>query len=278
MGLIGAPFFYFVLEILYQRYEIVGAVCEGVVMKRTSVAILLLLCVSGCAAGQLDAKVKRLETSMGDIRGFQAEQTSQISNLQTQVRQLTGRLEELEFSQNKRIGTEVSDLKRDLSTLKRRVPPPANVPVAPLEEDEAMADRLGDPVGPQFADALLKLRSGSYSDALTSFQALLQGSSGSEWAPNVLFWLGVTYDGLGETRNSLSEYNDLVTQYPSHRRAPLSLIRQASVFMKLGDKDTATLTLKKLISDYPNSVEASQAKERLGGGSEPVSKPAPKKK
>jgi TolA-binding protein len=218
-----------------------------------------LFLLNGCVPQSFELRVKRLESSINDIRTFQSEQSSQIEALQQELRNLTGKTEELEYSTNRKYGTDLDTLKQDLSTLKRRVPPPANVPVQPLEEDEALSDKGGFSY---LADALLKLRSGNYTDALPQLQQA-QASMPSDYQAQVLFWQGVTYDGLGEYKNSLATYNDLVTMYPRSRRAPLALIRQASVFEKLGDGKASQFALMKLVNDYPDSPEALSMKSRL---------------
>lgn len=226
--------------------------------------LLALMTLCGCGVSQAKLDIERLERSQEDVRSFQAEQTTQISALRNEVRMLTGRVEELEHSQSQSsVGSEISTLKRDLSTLRRRVPPPALVPVAALEADEALAAGLSPEIGKPLDDALIALREGSYSVAVPMLQSLLDSGGGSQWTANVLFWLAVAYDGSGETKRSLTTYNDLVTNFPKHERTPLALLRQGSLLIRFGDKQTAGLVFKKLVAEYPKTAEAAQARERL---------------
>jgi TolA-binding protein len=218
-----------------------------------------LALLTACVPQSFEQRVKRLESSVNDLRSLQAEQRGQIEDLQRSLRNLTGKTEELEYSTNQKYGTDLDTLKQDLSTLKRRVPPPANVPVQPLEEDEALADRGGFSY---LSDALLKLRAGNYTDAMPQLQQA-QAMMPTDYQAQVLFWQGVTYDGLGEYKNSLVTYNELVSKFARSRRAPLALIRQASVFEKLGDGKAAQFALQKLINDYPDSPEALMMKSRV---------------
>ena len=218
-----------------------------------------VVALSGCVPQAFEQRVKRLESSINDIRSLQSEQTAQVADLQRELRQLTGKTEELEYSTNRKYGTDLESLKQDLSTLKRRVPPPANVPVQPIEEDEVLAERGSFSY---LADALLKLRAGNYTDALPQLQQA-QATMAADYQPNLLFWMGVTYDGLGEPKNSLTTYNELVQKYPQSRRAPLALIRQAAVFEKFGDGKASQATIQKLIADYPDSPEAMSMKSKF---------------
>jgi TolA-binding protein len=211
----------------------------------------------------LNGKVSRIERSVSDLRALQTEQAEAISSLDSQIKLLSGRLEELEFSQNKRVGGDISALREDLSSLRKRIPPPPGVPLPELEADEAWASKLSDETQRIFLDGLALVREGKYADAVPLFQNAADQSRSSGQAGPVLFWLGVAYDGLGDNKGALRSYAETVSQYPKSHRAPASLARQAEVFVRLGDNKTAQLSLKKLLEDYPKSAEGVEAKERL---------------
>jgi len=229
----------------------------------TRFLLLLAFVASGCSIQDLEQKVSRLERSLNDMRAFQAEQTETINSLDAQVRQMSGRVEEMEFAHNKRLGNDLSALKEDLSSLRRRVPPPAVVPAAELEVDEVWANSLTGEPQLLVSDALGRLREGKFDDALPLLQNAVSQLRGTDKAAVALFWQGVAHDGLGDDRSALRSYADVVYQYPKSQRAASSLLRQSSVLTKLGDKKTAALSLRKLIDDYPRAPEASVAKERL---------------
>lgn len=224
----------------------------------------LLSLVAGCSAYDVGSKVTRLERSVADLRALQAEQTESINSLDSQIKLVAGRLEELEFSQGRRLGSDLNALKEDLSAIRKRMPPPAGVPVAELESDEAWADKLSEETRRIFLDGLALVREGKYADAVPLFEnAAQQARSDHDLAGPVLFWLGVSHDGLSDNKGALRAYAEVVGQYPKSHRAPSSLLRQSDLFVRLGDKKTAQLSLKKLVEDYPKSPELLEAKERL---------------
>jgi TolA-binding protein len=217
---------------------------------------------SSCTAG-LEQSVKKLERSVADLRAYQAEQTETINAMDSQLKVMSGRLEELEFSQNKRIGTDLSALRADLTSLRKRVPPPSIVPASELEVDEVWANSLPPEVGATFLDGLSRLREAKYTEAISLLQDAAEKLDGNDKAGVVLFWQGVAYDGASDDRGALRAYSEVVSRYPRSPRAPSSLLRQSSVFMRFGDSKTAALSLKKLIDDYPRAPEAERAKEKL---------------
>jgi TolA-binding protein len=227
-------------------------------------AMIGLVCMlSGCAAYDLGKKVSRLERSISDLRALQAEQSESLQSLDSQLKLVAGRLEELEFSSNRRLGSDLTALKDDLSALRKRIPPPPGVPTAELEADESWAKGLGDETQRLFLDALGMMREGKFADAIPLLENAVEQTESSDKGGPVLFWLGVAHDGLLDNKGALRAYAGSISQYPKSHRAPASLLRQAEVFVRLGDKKTAQLSLRKLLDDYPKSPEVVEAKERL---------------
>lgn len=224
---------------------------------------LVVALATGCSTQDLKQDIRKLERSLSDLRSYQNEQTDTINSLDSQVKQLSGRLEELEFSQNKRIGTDLSALRDDLSSLKRRVPPPSIVPASDLEVDEVWGNSLPGETARLFADALQRLREGKFDDAIPMLQNVVEQLEGTDKAGGALYWQGVAYDGAMDDRGALRSYAEVVSRYPKSTRAPSSLLRQADVLLRLGDKKAAKLTLDKLTADYPRSPEFAKAKERI---------------
>jgi TolA-binding protein len=231
-------------------------------MRRLALVLVVSLS-TGCSVYDLGKKVSRLERNVSDLRALQAEQTESINSLDSQIKLIAGRLEELEFSQNKRLGTDLSALKDDLSALRKRMPPPAGVPIAELEADEAWAKDLPVDSGRIFLDGLALVREGKFADALPLLENAVEQTESTGKGGVILFWQGVANDGLLDNKGALRSYAEVLARYPKSHRAPASLLRQSDVFSRLGDKKTAQLSLKKLLEDYPKSPEAVEAKDKL---------------
>lgn len=230
--------------------------------------LVLVVTVSLGCAGCTENFVRqpeldRVSTSLSDIRNLQATQTTQIAALENQLRQMVGRLEEMEHAQNTRVDSDLSALKNDLSNLQRRVPPPAIVPATALDEDEGGIQKLPEAMQAPMGEGFRALRSGSYAEALAHFKEAYDYGYGKDPSAIAGFWIGVAYDGLGSNREALTAYHDVATRFPKNRRTALALLRQGSVLVRLGDSKTAALTFKKIISEFPKTAEADRAKERL---------------
>lgn len=231
---------------------------------RSAVLILLSLTLSACSdTVRLERQIEKLEQSLNSVRTIQASHTSDIENLQSDVRGLTGRLDEAEHFQEQRIGKEVSGLREDISNLKSRVPPPAIIPNQALEADESALQAINTPASRLVLDSLVFLREAKYREAEALLQNALEYGSQDPAYPLAVFWNGVAADGRGDNTGALRGYNELAVQSPKHPRTPLALLRQADVFMRLRDRNAASFALKKLIADYPKSSEAAVGKQKL---------------
>lgn len=225
--------------------------------------IALLACSCSSKIDRAERDVARLKLQLQDFSDLQAEQTTQIAALQSKMRQLYGRLEELQYIQEKEVGGGLASIREDISTLRRRVPPPSLIPPAELQEDELLADRLEPEQSRIFRNALVRLREGNFPQAIPVLNRALNESFGQDWNVNVLFWVGVAYEGINDNKRALSVFNDLVTSHPKHPRAAAALLRQAKIFVKLNDKQTAELTLKKLLAEFPKTRAEAEGRELL---------------
>ena len=231
-----------------------------------------------CSAqnGGSDA-VARLERKLNDLRSFQAEQTADLNSLQEELRNLTGRVDQFEFQMKSTRPSDLADnqVVAPLKNTMQHAPepvipgitttltPPPIVPLTELEVDESLASHLDVSLAQLFQDSLYFIRQGQYRQALPLLDQVISYGDGKEGQMQAFFWKGICFEGMGNNRDALAAFNAVVQRFPQKDRSRLSLLRLASVFVRLGDTATARLTLQKLIADAPNSKEADRAREKL---------------
>ena len=230
-------------------------------------ASLMCLCVvmagiTGCVSA-VERDLVQLENSVDDFRALYAEQSTLIEQLDAKVKSLQGRIEELEYAQKRTLGDEVSSLRNALSTLKKRVPPPGIVPEAALDSAEASAKGLPSEISSLVSSALAHVREGSFSKAIPLLEGALEKGEAQNFSAEIMFWLGVCYDGLGDNRKALLAYHRIISLDSDSPLAPAALSRQADVFERMGDNKSRVVTLRKLVSSDPRSPVAKEARKLL---------------
>lgn len=222
---------------------------EGRARVLPALAFLLLI---GCVPSQHSISDSNGTTEIAEIRRLQADQMTLIAAIRTELREINGRIDELAYKQESLKG-----LSDQISGVSRRLPPPQGVPLAELESSERFADSQNDE---SLAQALASLRGGKFRNSIESLDKAIS-SNGTN--AQYLYWLGVSHELYGTLEKALGAFHECASSFSKDSLAPASLSRQAEVFIKLSDKNSAKLTLQKLIATYPTSTYAQNAKGRL---------------
>lgn len=231
-------------------------------MKQVKLVHLALLAISfslvSCApkAQRSPISPQNQSTAVDDVRRIQAEQTTVIASIRNDIRSLVGRLEEIEFQLQK------DDGKTPLARGKIEAAP-EGIPSQELAEDEKYAASITNDEARLFTIALSKIRSAQFFEARQLLDRVLDSSAGAEWTVNVMFWIGVVNEKIGNLEKALGAYHECASTYQQHRLAPLALIRQASIFEKLNDMTSAKLALSKVTTKYADTPYAAQAQSKL---------------
>jgi TolA-binding protein len=238
-------------------------------MIKHKVVVIVVFSFVGCTAN-LQRDINSLNRDVNGIREYQADAKSQLASLAQEMRELRGRVEELEYGKRATGGSgrrddAAEDLRGRLSSTRKNIEPPRIVPTDLIEQDEqeAFIGSLDEDVASRFQEGLLYIREGNFSQAITYLQSALDANAGKSTSGHILFWLGVSYEGVEETRNALRAYNDLVASYPRSERSPRALLRQGSIFSQIGDKEAAKITYTKVVKEYKDTAEAEEARRRM---------------
>jgi len=300
---------------------------------RTALLALLLcpLLGTGAAFAQSDnsmllQRIQRLESDLqilqrqvylgapkggGNAQGGQAAGLSagavasleaRVSQLESQLQALTGRIEELNHSitlSDGRLDRLGKDMDARMSRLEQGQPAapaaaqapapqaparPAAAAAAPApagsDDDQAPAQQVARVVGPgqalplgtpqqqyDYARALLVQR--DYETAETAFKAFVTTHPDDQLAGAAQFWLGETYYLRGNFQEAAAAYATSYEKFPKGVKAPDSLLKLGMSLVKLGKKSEACTVLKSLQAKYPNAaanVKQTALRERQQAG------------
>ena len=244
-------------------------------MRSVSLILLMLGVLAGCAStpaeddaaqlkvNDLEARVQRLERSVAN----QVELSQHLDETQAALRDLQGRLDELEHSHDA-----LTKQQRDLyADLDKRLGGSGAVPAAGAG---AAAGAVGGAAagadnGPSsteqavYAQAFDALKAGSYSVAITGFKDFLGTYPTSTLADNAQYWLGEAYYVNHDYDSAAGAFRSVLKKWPDSRKAPDALLKLGFTQYAQKQFPAAKATLTDVTTKYPGTDSARLAADRL---------------
>lgn len=214
---------------------------------------------AACAGARIDSVERQMKSDLDDLRSIQAEHTADLNTIRQELREVSGKVEELQYVAMGR----TKELERTLNRLGSRVPPPPGVPEKLLNSDEEQIASLTGPAADTYKRGLNQLRAGDFEGGRETFSRFVQDNPGTAFTDNALFWLGICYGKLGQYDRAVVAFSDVFQSYPAENMVPASLYHLSETFVKMGSIQDAKLTLQKLIDEHPKSSFNRKARNRL---------------
>ncbi len=279
-------------KISINRYRLVAGI----------ITLSFLLFFTSCAQNQefirytndqissLNKRTESLEKNAGSqietIVSNQASLMADIETLKSQMRELTGRIEDTEHLVKRNLEKELGDsngggsIAERLNRLEKMVKEQQRYlglePFVKVPSEDGTT-----PSGGEFADlnnvsmenkprdealyetSLLLYQKEQFKEALSGFKSFLDEYPKSDLADNAQFWIGECFMSMGQYKEAAIAFDDVIKKYPDANKVPGAYLRQAIAMQELDDITSTKLLLKKLIKAYPDTPEAKSAKEKL---------------
>jgi len=234
--------------------------------------VALIVLVAGCAdepektlqpqVSDLDARVARLERSVSN----QVSMAQQLDDIQATLREMRGRLDDLEHSEES-LAKKQRDLYGDLD---KRLGGGAGAAGAAAGAAAAGAAAAGTAdAGPSsteqavYAQAFDALKAGSYSVAITGFKDFLGTYPQSTLADSAQYWLGEAYYVNRDYDSAGGAFRALLKKWPDSRKAPDALLKLGYTQFQQKQYPAAKTTLTEVTKKYPGTDSARLAADRL---------------
>lgn len=230
---------------------------------------------------------KELDTKLNPIRSNQAELGAEMEGLKTEVRRLSGRVEDNDKIISRAVERDLSEqdnLKSSVTTLSEKVKELETVvlhqqeylglellkpKVAQIEGGDAATGEIKVPIPVEidedglYDQALIAFKEGKLENAMEGFGAFLAQYPKSDRADNAQFWIGECYSTLRQYRKAILAYDKVIKKYPKGNKVPAAMLKQALAFLEIKDKTSTKLILKGIIKKYPKSNEAQIARNKI---------------
>lgn len=189
--------------------------------------------------------IEELRVDITRLRGNSEVLLNRAETLERRQRDLyvdlDGRLTRIEKAQQQ--------IEQSQAQLQERVTQP---------EREAAQEKRG------YEAALNQFKVGNYQASIAAFQTFMASFSGSVLVPAAQYWVGNAYYAIRDYKSAIAAQQRVVATWPDNDKAPDAMLNIASSQAELGDQRAARDTLKTLLTKYPQSPAAEQAKQRLG--------------
>jgi tol-pal system protein YbgF len=170
-----------------------------------------------------------------------------IANLRGQIEVLSNRIDGLDKRQK--------DLYVDLDTRLRK-----------FEQGQVDKDKAAQAAAAEqqaYEAGLAQFKANNYGTAIQSLQSFLTTYPQSPLAPSAQYWIGNAHYALRDYKNAIAAQQKVIANWPESSKAPDALLNIASSQAEAGDPNASRNTLRTLVSKYPSSPAAEQAKQRL---------------
>ena len=233
-------------------------------MQRALIALVPLVLAAACATtppeedplqikiNDLEARTQRLEHSLAN----QAATAAHTEEIDAQLRELRGRIEELEH-------------RAEVATKLAPAAGPAGAAAVAGAAAGAAAAGSAAAVEPSsteqaiYSQAYDALKAGSYSIAITGFKDFLTTYPTSPLAENAQYWLGEAYYVTRSYDDAGVAFRTVLQKYPQSRKAPDAMLKLGFTQYEQKRYADARKTLEEVTQKYPDSDASRLATERL---------------
>lgn len=123
-------------------------------------------------------------------------------------------------------------------------------------ESENEAKRIYD-------QAYLDQTKGNYTLAILGFREYIRRNPTTDLADNAQYWVGEAFYAQRDFEQAIQEFLKVMDGYPKGDKIPAALLKTGYSFLQMGDKTSCKRYLDQLIEEFPNSEEATPAKNKL---------------
>lgn len=237
-------------------------------MCRIIIASILSALAAGCVMtppeeDPVQIKLKELDGRVAGIERVVSNRSlldlaQKVDALQTENRQLRGRIEELE-NNTEALKKQQRDLYSDLD---RRVGQVGSGTGAGTTGAVGAGTAQG---GEQaaYAQAFDALKNANYPAAITGFRQYLTSYPQGSIADNAQYWLGEAYYVTRDFPNAAYAFKAVTDQWPNSRKVPDAMVKLGFSQFEMKRYGEARVTLSEVTRRFPDSDAARLANERL---------------
>jgi tol-pal system protein YbgF len=224
------------------------------------------------AVYELMGRLDRLQTEVQQLTGKVEEQAHQIAELKKSQNTMYSDFDErLHSIESNTTGNAPADIEAPLEQ-ESAVDPAANTAEpaapavsapAPAVQQPAAAPQASDTEKQQYQQAYEALRRGHTNQSITEFNSFISQYPNGTYASNAQYWLGEAYKVNQDIEAARKAFNAVIQNYPSSPKVPDALLKLGYIEFDQKNWPKARDYLTRITGDYPSSTAAYLAKKKL---------------
>ena len=183
----------------------------------------------------------------------QMDLQNQIEKLKADNAELRGKIENLE-KQGEDISTSQKTYYQDLDNRLGNFEPRT-------ETIEGVTGTVQPGEKKAYDDALKAFQTGSLKKADEGFSTFVNRYPKSPYVPLALFWSGNSKYANKDYTGAIAQLQSLIKSFPNHSRIPSAMLTLGNAQLESGNKAAAKKTFGEIISKYPDTEAAKDAKQ-----------------
>ncbi len=187
----------------------------------------------------MEQRIRHLEELSQTRNKVQADLTYQLSELQREIRSLTGQVEENDFKL-KQIQERQRDLYRDIEQRLSGIKLGGAASTSMTQGTTRATGQAKQPVPidatgevrREFESAFKQVRNKNYAAAIKSFNIFLSKYPNNSYSANAHYWLGQVYLVQNNSSDAAKQFLALISQFPDSSKRDASKLKLADIYSK----------------------------------------------
>jgi len=216
-------------------------------------------------------RVTYLELRAQSQNKLQADLSYQFNDIQRQIRELTGQIEEHDFKL-KQIQDRQRDLYRDIEYRLSNLSPSGSVKLAPLKDNKVkpLADAANaadsdlnnnnqsknTPLARrEFERAFALVRSKQYQASIVAFKAFLKNYPATSYSANARYWMGQVYMVQNSLDNAAEQFILLTSEFPNSTKTANAMLKLGDIYVKQKKWTSAKAYFNRVAENYTGAKQ-----------------------
>ena len=194
-----------------------------------------------------------------DLRKQHADTGSRVDQVSAQIQAMNDSVDEVKARMAK-LTKQMEDFAAAQQNLQQQQLPPgapgATTPGAGPQAQVPPADVL-------YNNALRDFNAGKNDLATQEFSDYMKYYATTDLAGNAQFYLADIEYRASNFAAAVKDYDKVLEQYPGGNKTAAAQLKKGFALLELGDRNAGVRELRSLVTRYPSSIEAEQARDKL---------------